>query len=126
MVRAGKDAGISEVMSTILMVAIVAILGGIVASMIFGIGMPEEPKTVAVTATRSGDNVTFVVHGGMNMDRVTEIRCWIGGVGGTNINEALEVKAGATWSYTVPAATRVVVVGTFVDNDSWILLDKTL
>jgi hypothetical protein len=126
MAGAGKDAGISEVMSTILMVAVVAILGGIVASLVFGIGMPEEPKTVAVTATRSGDNVSFVVHGGMNMDRVTEIRCWIGEVGGTNENFTLDCRAGATGSRNVTAATRVVVVGTFVDNDSWILLDKNL
>lgn len=126
MTGAGKDAGISEVVSTILMVAVVAILGGIVASLVFGIGMPEEPKTVAVTATRSGDNVTFVVHGGMNMDRVSEIRCWIGGVGGTNDNFTLETRAGATNTSNIPDTTRVVVVGTFADNDSWILLDKTL
>jgi len=126
MTGTGEDAGVSEVVSTILMVAVVAILGGIVASLVFGIGMPEEPKTVAVTATRSGDNVTFVVHGGMNMDRVSEIRCWIGGVGGTNDNFTLETRAGATGRRNVTAATRVVVVGTFADNDSWILLDKTL
>ncbi|WP_243670105.1 type IV pilin N-terminal domain-containing protein [Methanoculleus chikugoensis] len=116
--------------STILMVAVVVILAAIVASMVFGIGLPEEPKTVMVTATRSGgENVTFMVHGGMNMDRVTEIRCWIGGgVGGEggNVNFKLDVRAGATNTSSIPDATRVVIVGTSGDNKSWILLDKTL
>ena len=113
-------------LSAILMVAVAVILAAIVASLVFGIGMPEEPKTVAVTATRSGENVTFMVHGGMNMDRVAEIRCWIGGVGEGNPNFTLDARAGATNTSSVPDATRVVVVGTSGDNKSWILLDKTL
>ena len=87
--------------------------------------MPEEPRTVAVTATRSGDTVTFTNHGGMDMDRAVEIRCWIGGTGPGNENFTIDARAGATVTRTVPDAARVVVVGTFVINDSWILL-KTL
>ncbi|BBL68221.1 type IV pilin [Methanoculleus chikugoensis] len=126
MAGADTEGGVSEVVSTILMVAVVVILAAIVASMVFGIGLPEEPKTVMVTATRSGENVTFMVHGGMNMDRVTEIRCWIGGVGEGNVNFKLDVRAGATNTSSIPDATRVVIVGTSGDNKSWILLDKTL
>jgi hypothetical protein len=126
MAGADTEGGVSEVVSTILMVAVAVILAAIVASLVFGIGLLEEPKTVAVTATRSGENVTFMVHGGMNMDRVTEIRCWIGGVGEGNENFTLDARAGATNTSSVPDATRVVVVGRFADNASWILLDKTL
>jgi len=126
MAGADIEGGVSEVVSTILMVAVVVLLAAIVASLIFGIGLPEEPKAVAVTATRSGDNVTFVVHGGMNMDRVTEIKCWIGGVGEGNENFKLDVRAGATNTSSIPDATRVVIVGTSGNNESWILLDKTV
>lgn len=127
MAGADTDGGISEVVSTILMVAVVAILAAIVGSLVFGVEMPEEPKTVMVTATRSGDTITFTNHGGMNMDRVSEIKCWIGGVGPGNANVILGTQAGATnVTQPVPDATRVVVVGTFVDNESLILLDKTL
>ncbi|MDV2482464.1 type IV pilin [Methanoculleus sp. Wushi-C6] len=126
MVRADTDAGVSEVVSTVLMVALVVIFAAVAASMIYGIQMPEEPKTVAVTAARSGETVTFMVHGGMNMDRVSEIRCWIGGVGGTNENFTLDCRAGAAESRNITDATRVVVVGTSVNNESWILFDKTL
>ncbi|PKL61022.1 MAG: hypothetical protein CVV31_13645 [Methanomicrobiales archaeon HGW-Methanomicrobiales-2] len=81
MAGADTEGGISEVVSVLLMVAVVVILAAIVGSLVFGIGFPEEPRTVVVTATRSGDNITFTNHGGMNMDRVSEIKCWIGGGG---------------------------------------------
>ena len=127
MAGADTEGGVSEVLSAILMVAVAVILAAIVASLVFGIGMPEEPKTVAVTATRSGENVTFMVHGGMNMDRVVEIRCWIGGVGPGNDNVILGTRAGATnVTGNVSGTTRVVVVGTFINNESLVLLDKTL
>ena len=125
MVCGERDGGVSEVVSTILMVAVVVILAAIVGSLVFGIRRPEEPKTVVVTATRSGDNVTFMNHGGMNMDRVSEIKCWIGGVGPGN-DIQLGTRAGATVTHNVSGTTRVVVVGTFVDNESLVLLDKTL
>lgn len=118
--------GISEVVGTLLVVALVVAFAAVAISMISGTEMPDEPKTVAVTATRSGENVTFMVHGGMNLDRVTEIRCWIGGVGEGKENFTLDARAGATNTSSVPGATRVVVVGRFADNASWILLDKTL
>ncbi|MDD3856598.1 MAG: type IV pilin N-terminal domain-containing protein [Methanoculleus sp.] len=125
MAGADIEGGVSEVMSTILMVAVVVILAAIVASLVFGIGMPEDPKTVVVTATRSGDTITFTNHGGMNMDRVAEIRCWIGGVDPANANFTLN-RTGDSRTHSAPGQTRVVVVGRFADNESWILLDKTL
>ena len=127
MAGADTEGGVSEVVGTILMVTVVVILAAIVGSLVFWVEMPEEPRAVVVTATRSGDNVTFTNHGGMNMDRVTEIKCWIGGVGPGNDNVILGTRAGATnVTCDVSGTTRVVVVGTFVDNESWILLDKTL
>ena len=120
----GED-GVSETVSVILMVAVAVILAAIVASLVFGIRMPEEPNTVVVTATRSGDNVTFTNHGGMNMDRVAEIRCWIGGVDPANDNFTLN-RAGETETRSAPGTTRVVVVGQLVGGEPWIVLDKTL
>ena len=79
----------------LLEVAIVVALAVIVGSLVFWVEMPEEPRTVAVTATRSGDTVTFTNHGGTNMDRAVEIRCWIGGVGPGNDNVIPGTRAGA-------------------------------
>jgi len=120
-----REDGISEVVSAILIVAVVAILAAIVASLVFGVGMPEDPKIIAVTATRTGDNITFTNHGGVGMDRVVEIRCWIGGVESTNQNFLLN-QVGASKTLNVPETTRVVVIGQFVDSEPWIVLDKTL
>lgn len=126
MVSGERDGGVSEVVSTVLMVALVVTFAAIAGVMVFGVEMPEEPKTVVVTATRSGDTITFMNHGGMNMDKVAEIRCWIGGVGQGNNEIELETRAGATATHTSKEAVRVVVVGRFVDNESWILLDRTV
>ncbi|WP_214021220.1 type IV pilin [Methanoculleus sp.] len=123
---ADTDGGISEVVSVILMVAVVVILAAITASTVMGVRMPEEPKTVVVTAVRSGDTIAFTNHGGMNMDRVAEIRCWIGGTGPGDENFTLDTRAGATGTRIVPDPARIVVVGTFVGNESWILFDETV
>jgi hypothetical protein len=123
---ADTDTGVSEVESVLLMVAVVVILAAITASVVFGMQMPEEPKTVVVTATRSGDTVAFTNHGGMNMDRVAEIRCWIGGTSPGNDNFTIDARAGAFETRIVPDAARVVIVGKFVDNESWILFDRTV
>jgi len=121
-----RDGGVSEVVGTVLMVALVVAFAGIAGVMVFGIELPEEPKTLVVTATRSGDVITFMNHGGMNMDRVAEIKYWIGGVGQGNDNFTIDARAGATETYTSKEAVRVIVVGKFVDGESWIVLDKTL
>lgn len=126
MVCGERDGGVSEVVGTVLMVALVVAFAGIAGVMVFGIELPEEPKTLVVTATRSGDVITFMNHGGMNMDKVAEIHCWIGGVGQGNDNFTIDARAGATETYTSKEAVRVVVVGKFVDGESWIVLDKTL
>jgi len=123
---AGTDSGISEVVSVLLMVAIVVALAAITASTVMGVQMPEEPKPVVVTAVRSGETITFTNHGGMNMDRAVEIRCWIGGTGPGDENFTLDTRAGAFEARVVPDPARVVVVGRFEDNESWILVDKTL
>ncbi|MCM2466559.1 type IV pilin N-terminal domain-containing protein [Methanoculleus oceani] len=123
---ADTDSGVSEVESVLLMVAVVVILAAITASMVFGMQMPEEPKPVVVTATRSGETITFTNHGGMNMDRAVEIRCWIGGTGPGDENFTLDTRAGAFETRIVPDAARVVVVGRFEDNESWILVDRTV
>ncbi|WP_292367042.1 MULTISPECIES: type IV pilin N-terminal domain-containing protein [unclassified Methanoculleus] len=123
---ADTDGGISEVVSVLLMVAIVVALAAITASTVLRAQMPEEPKRVVVTATRSGEAIAFTNHGGMNMDRVTEIRCWIGGTGPGDENFTLDTRAGATGTRVVPGAARVVVVGRFEDKESWVLVDRVV
>lgn len=66
-----SNKSILEVVSALLMVAVVVAFAGIAGVMVFGVEMPEEPRVVVVAATR-------------------------------------------------------VVVGRFVDDESWIVLGKTL
>ena len=67
----------------------------------------------------------FVNHGGMDMDRVAEIRCWIGGVGPANDNFTLN-RVGDSRVYSAPGPTRVVVIGQPVVGEAWVVLDTTL
>ncbi len=48
------DGGISEVVGALLMVAVVVVLAAIAGTMVFGMELPGEPKTLVVTAMRSG------------------------------------------------------------------------
>lgn len=54
MVCGDTDGGISEVVGALLMVAVVVVLAAIAGTMVFGMELPGEPKTLVVTAMRSG------------------------------------------------------------------------
>ncbi|HOI13155.1 MAG TPA: hypothetical protein PLG75_04820 [Methanoculleus sp.] len=71
--------------------------------MAFGIWF-QESAFVVVTGVRSGETIAFTNHGGMNMDRVSEIRCWIGGTAPGDENSTLDTRAGAFEVRVVPDA----------------------
>jgi len=124
----GLDCGdaVSEVLSTILMVAVVILLAAIVGSLVFGVWPPAEPSITMATATRSGEDITFMVHGGMDLERVMNITCWIGGPEAGNEEVPLEVKVGYSETRHVPDPTRIVIVGTYPDGNSMVLFDKVV
>lgn len=124
----GLDGGdaVSEVLSTILMVVVVILLAAIVGSLVFGIWPPMEPSITMATATRSGENVTFMVHGGTDVERVTNITCWIGGPGAGGEGVPLEAKVGYFETRRLPEPTRIVIVGTYPDGNSMVLFDEVV
>lgn len=139
-----KENGISEVVSTILLVAVTVILAAIIAAFVFGmVGNIHGGKIVASTITRANGSyvsVTFV--GGQNAGSVTGINWTVGGIpatiyinGTSNTNGIqdqpssggiLSVGSNALISAPNPGKDRVIGVVVFTDGSKQIIIDKTL
>ncbi|WP_301662596.1 type IV pilin [Methanoculleus frigidifontis] len=130
MTRSGMhDTAVSEVISTVLMVAITVIIAAIIASLIFGLAWIPGFGATAVTAERSGTDITFTNHGGAGFDEIQEITCWVGGTTpGVHHNVTLGTEPGSTAvnTYGTAGPDRVVVVGRFYDGTEQVLLDRTI
>ncbi len=139
-----NEKGVSEVMSTILLVSVTVILAAIIAAFVFGlIGNIHGGKIVASTIERTNSSyvsVTFV--GGQNANSVTGINWTVGGNPATiyinstsNTNGIqnqpssggiLAVGSNALISAPNPGKDRVIGVVVFTDGSKQIILDKTL
>ncbi len=130
MTRPGlQDTAVSEVISTVLMVAITVIIAAIIASLIFGLAWIPGFGAKAVTAERSGTDITFTNHGGAEFNDIQEIRCWVGGTTpGVHDSVVLGTEPGSTAvnANATAGPDRVVVVGTFYDGTELVLLDRTI
>ncbi len=130
MTRPGiQESAVSEVISTILMVAITVIIAAIIASLIFGLAWIPGFAANAVTAERSGTDITFTNHGGAEFDNIQTIRCWVGGTTpGVHHNVTLGTAPGSTAvnANATAGRDRIVVVGTFYDGTELVLLDREI
>lgn len=125
-----RENGVSEVVSTILMVAMAVILAAIVASLVLGMIMPEEPKKVMVTADRQGGSIIFTNHGGSDINKVVSIACWINGTDLTRYDQvSLPIATGSSAANNNASATgpdRAIVIVTFEDGTASVVLNKEL
>ncbi len=126
LIRASEDA-VSPVIGVILMVAITMILAAVIAATVFYIGADlEDARNVVVTAERMGTDVIFTNHGGSDIDATTLITCYVGDPSlGQLVNLDTAVGASATNPHARPnTKERVMVVVSFVDGRSQIVLDE--
>jgi len=139
-----NENGISEVMSTILLVSVTVILAAIIAAFVFGlVGNIHGGKIATSTITRmNGSYVSVTFAGGQNAGSVTGINWTVGGnpatiyAGGTSNTNGIQnqpasggilsVGANALISATNPGKDRVIGVAVFTDGSKQIILDKTL
>ena len=77
-----KEAGISEVISVILLVAVTVILAAIIAAFVFGmVGNLQKGKVVAATISRvNGSDVSVTFAGGQSAGSVVGINWTVNGV----------------------------------------------
>jgi len=139
-----NENGISEVVSTILLVAVTVILAAIIAAFVFGlVGNIHGGKIAVSTIERvNGSYVSVIFAGGQNAGSVTEINWTVGGTpatiyinGTSNTNGIqdqpasggiLSVGSNALISASNPGKDRVIGVVVFTDGSKQIIIDKTL
>ena len=131
----GSEDAVSPVIGVILMVAITVILAAVIAAFVFGMaGNVSKTRSVAVTATKQGQNVTVTNNGGPDNQDVSSFNVTAVYNNGTtklynaaNLPELLK-PVGSTIkipSGTTPATGKdhLIVTGTFTDGTSQVLLD---
>ena len=139
-----NDSAISEVVSTILLVAVTVILAAIVCAFAFGlVGNIHGGKIATSTITRTNSTfVTVIFVGWQNAGSVTGINWTVNGVtptiyiNGTSYTSGvqslpasggiLSVGATALIPSTNPGKDRIIGVAVFTDGSKQIVLDKTL
>lgn len=130
-----NEEAVSPVIGVILMVAITVILAAIIAVFVFS--MVEDfqtPHTAAATATMSGTTVFVTFHGGDSV--VTNLTATLYDATGTIKESKYKSNPDIGPSFTFvnaksdpPAPTdamRIVIVATFDDDTSQVLLEKNL
>ena len=139
-----NENGISEVMSTILLVSVTVILAAIVCAFAFGlVGNIHGGKVATSTITRTNSTfVTVIFAGGQNAGSVTAINWTVNGAAPTiymngtsytggvqNVPASggiLSVGATALRPASSPGKDRVIGVAVFTDGSKQIILDKTI
>lgn len=120
-----KDEAVSPVIGVILMVAITVILAAVIASFVFGMaGSVQTTKTVAVTAKLNGSYIDVTVHGGSDIGQLTFLNCTVDGAIPSHGGNFTNPTTGASFPVTGNAGDRLMVIGTFSDGSTQILLDK--
>ncbi|WP_082223164.1 type IV pilin [Methanoculleus sp. MH98A] len=121
-----NEEAVSPVIGVILMVAITVILAAVIAAFVFGMtGNVQSTKNVAVTATQTGENVTIVFQGGADANSVTWLN-WTVDENETQSGAEEKPKVGETNSTKIAnpgKANHVVVVASFLDGSSQVVLD---
>ena len=141
MVVSKNDDAVSPIIGVILMVAITVILAAVIASYVFGMsGNVQKTKLVAATALMTtGGDIDITYQGGQDADSLTGLNItapngsfWYtidsAGTLAESSSTAVAPRVGAVMKLS-PAADwpsgqrHIVVVGTFNDGSSHVILD---
>lgn len=137
-----NEEAVSPVIGVILMVAITVILAAVIAVFVFGMaGDVQSTKSIGVTAKQSGGSAIITYMGGPDHASVESIAAtidgspWTGDTTNVTSTNTAEPDVGASWTVKMsklagspdPAdQNRVVVIATFSDGTSQVLLDTTI
>ena len=114
------EKAVSPVIGVILMVAIVVILAAMVATFVFGLGMPPTPKTISLTTTRTNaTHISITVHS--IAPAGTTITSWSSDqiVGMEDLGKTV----GSSEIFTFSGPAHLVITATFGDGTSAVVLE---
>jgi flagellin-like protein len=127
------DEAVSEVIGTILIIALVVTLAAIIGAMVFGlVGTVQNTKVIAVTAVRyNSSNISLTYNGGDRADQVYWLNISVNGtpagimgtLGGTS---PVRVGNATLIGGRFPGYDHVIVVAAFADRTEQVVLDTTV
>jgi flagellin-like protein len=123
-----NDEAVSEVIGTILIIALVVTLAAIIGAMVFGlVGNMQDTKVVAVTAVRFNESaIRLTYHGGDRVDQLYWLNISVNGARiGSMGTGTSSVDVGNTTlvAGNIPGNDHVIVVGAFSDGTEQVVLD---
>ena len=131
MVNNGKDQAVSEVMGTILMVALVVILAAIIGSMVFGLaGSMQSPNLVGVSAVKYNSSyiVVTVTGGGYNSNPLYNLSVSMDGVpqGSMTQGNAPLIVGNSSYFRGATGNNHLVIIGWYADGTQQVIMDTTI
>jgi archaeal type IV pilus assembly protein PilA len=123
--------GVSEVMGTILMVALVVILAAIIGSMVFGlVGNLQTTNLVGVSAVKyNSTHILVTFTGGEKADQLYNLSVSINGASQISMTQGTTPMRVGNSSYFSGATTRsdhLVITGWFADGTQQVIMDTNL
>lgn len=140
-IKVNEEEAVSPVFGEVLMVAVVLIIGAIIAAFLLGGPMqPPKPKFMAASAERmDADHVVVTFHGGEGMDQLMYLSIMVGekryctheaGYDEEMYGGCVKPDAGDSWIFedednNWPDRVHVVVATNFYEaKDNAVILDK--
>jgi len=122
-----NEEAVSPVIGVILMVAITVILAAVIAAFVFGMaGNIQKSHIVSITAQRiNSTSIMFTNNGGQDVGSLSSVNITV--QGNTTVQTGLGTTVGS--QFTARGASNpatAIVVGTFNDGSSQILLQTTV
>ncbi|WAC04431.1 MAG: type IV pilin N-terminal domain-containing protein [Methanoregula sp.] len=131
MVNNRNERAVSEVMGTILMVALVVILAAVIGSMVFGlVGIMKNPNLVGVSAVKfNTTHVLVTFTGGEKADQLYNLTVSMNGGSPqpmTQGTKSMTVGNSSFFSGATSGSDHLVIVGYFADGTQQVIMDTYL
>ena len=123
-----NEEAVSPVIGVILMVAITVILAAVIAAFVFGMaGNIQKSHIVSITAQRiNATQVQFTNNGGQDVRSLTSTNITLAGNSSSTNNLGITVGSQLIVTTSTSSGASAIVVGTFADGSSQILLQTTV
>lgn len=128
-----NEEAVSPVIGVILMVAITVILAAVIAAFVFGMaGNVQKTKVVSVTLTRTNANtVSALFQGGADASSTTNINFSVAGVPKGDMCLLADgctggITVGCRTTFAASKPSQVLVIGSFSDGTTQVLLDQLI
>jgi flagellin-like protein len=131
MVNNRNDRAVSEVMGTILMVALVVILAAVIGALVFGLaGSMQSPNLVGVSAVKyNSTHIVVTLTGGEKADQLYNLTVSMNGGSPQPMTQGTQAMIVGNSSYfrgATSGSDHLVIVGYFADGTQQVIMDTNL